>query len=88
MPTIHQGTTKSSQSSQRRYATWDRVAGEKRFSHPLCIAWMERYAVTRARILDFVCGHGRTIAELLRGGYKKIIALMFPSGCSSAAVPS
>ena len=61
--------------AQVRY--WDRVAGEKRFSHPLRIAWLTRHAVPRARILDFGCGHGRTVAELLRGGYKNIIGIDF-----------
>jgi SAM-dependent methyltransferase len=61
--------------AQVRY--WDRVAGEKRFSHPLRIAWLERHAVTRARILDLGCGHGRTLAELLCGGYKNIIGIDF-----------
>jgi SAM-dependent methyltransferase len=61
--------------AQVRY--WDRVAGEKRFSHPLRIAWLTRHAVPRARILDFGCGHGRTLAELLRGGYKNIIGIDF-----------
>lgn len=61
--------------AQVRY--WDRVAGEKQFSHPLRIAWLTRYAGLRARILDFGCGHGRTLAELLRGGYNNIIGIDF-----------
>jgi ubiquinone/menaquinone biosynthesis C-methylase UbiE len=62
-----------------RVRYWDRVAGEKRFSHPLRIAWLTRHAGPRARILDFGCGHGRTLAELLRGGYKNIIGIDFSS---------
>ena len=61
--------------AQVRY--WDRVAREKRFSHPLRIAWLTRYAGPRARILDFGCGHGRILAELLRSGYKNIVGIDF-----------
>jgi SAM-dependent methyltransferase len=53
------------------------VAGEKPFSHPLRIAWLKRHANPRARILDFGCGHGRTLAELLRGGYENIVGIDF-----------
>lgn len=56
---------------------WDRVAGEKRFSHPLRIEWLNRHAGPRTRILDFGCGQGRTITELLRGGYKNLIGMDF-----------
>jgi SAM-dependent methyltransferase len=56
---------------------WDRVASEKRFSHPLRIAWLTRHAGPRARILDFGCGHGRTLSELLCAGYKNIIGIDF-----------
>jgi len=61
--------------AQVRY--WDSVAGEKRFSHPLRIAWLTRHAGPAARILDFGCGHGRTLAELLLGGYKNVIGIDF-----------
>jgi SAM-dependent methyltransferase len=56
---------------------WDRVAGEKRFSHPLRITWLTRRAGPRAQILDLGCGHGRTLAALLRGGYKNITGMDF-----------
>jgi SAM-dependent methyltransferase len=61
--------------AQVRY--WDRVAGQKRFSHPLHIASLTRYADPSARILDFGCGDGRILAELLRGGYRNIIGIDF-----------
>ena len=56
---------------------WDRVAGEKRFCHPLRLEWLTRYVSPRARILDFGCGYGRTLAELLRAGYKDIVGADF-----------
>jgi SAM-dependent methyltransferase len=58
-----------------RVRYWDRVAGKKRFSHPLRIAWLTRHTGLAACILDFGCGHGRTLAELLHGGYKNIIGI-------------
>jgi SAM-dependent methyltransferase len=61
--------------AQVRY--WDSVAGKKRFFHPLRIMWLTRHAGPRAHILDFGCGHGRTLAELLRGGYKNVIGIDF-----------
>ena len=53
------------------------MAGEKRFSHPLRIAWLTRHAGPRARILDLGCGHGRILADLLRTGYKGVIGMDF-----------
>jgi SAM-dependent methyltransferase len=61
--------------AQVRY--WDSVAGEKRFSHPLRVERLTRHAGPRARILDFGCGHGRTLAELLRVGYKNVTGIDF-----------
>jgi SAM-dependent methyltransferase len=63
-------------SSQISY--WDRVAHEKRFSHPLRLDWLGQYLKTpRARILDYGCGYGRTLAELSLAGYKNIVGMDF-----------
>jgi SAM-dependent methyltransferase len=56
---------------------WDSVAGEKRFWHPLRLAWLTRYIGSTARILDFGCGYGRTLADLVRAGYKNVIGVDF-----------
>jgi SAM-dependent methyltransferase len=56
---------------------WDSVAGEKRFFHPLRLAWLRRYIGPRARILDFGCGYGRTLAELLCAGHENVIGVDF-----------
>lgn len=64
--------------SQARY--WDRVAGEKRFSHPVQVAWLTRYLGPRSErptILDYGCGYGRTLAELSRTGYQSILGVDF-----------
>lgn len=56
---------------------WDRVAPEKRFSHPLRLDWLLLYLNSGARILDCGCGYGRTLAELSRAGFANIAGLDF-----------
>jgi len=56
---------------------WDRVAHEKRFSHPLRLDWLTRYSNQQARILDYGCGYGRTLAELSRAGYHHVVGTDF-----------
>jgi SAM-dependent methyltransferase len=58
---------------------WDSVAGGKRFRHPLRLAWLKRLKGPRARILDFGCGYGRTLAELASAGYGNAIGVDFSS---------
>jgi SAM-dependent methyltransferase len=54
---------------------WDRVANEKRFSHPLKLEWFGRYSHPGARILDYGCGYGRTLAELSQAGFKNMVGV-------------
>jgi SAM-dependent methyltransferase len=57
---------------------WDRVAVEKRFSHPLRRDWLRRYLTNpEARILDYGCGYGRTLAELSQAGYTRVVGTDF-----------
>lgn len=56
---------------------WDRVAQHKRFSHPLRPEWLEGYLDSRARVLDYGCGYGRTLAELAQAGYQNIFGVDF-----------
>ncbi|HEV7474493.1 MAG TPA: class I SAM-dependent methyltransferase [Pyrinomonadaceae bacterium] len=56
---------------------WDRVASEKRFSHPLRLDWLEKYSSTQARILDYGCGYGRTLAALSRAGFMNLVGVDF-----------
>ncbi|MGC2421123.1 MAG: class I SAM-dependent methyltransferase [Candidatus Acidiferrales bacterium] len=59
---------------------WDGVAGQKHFSHPLNTEWLTRHHVSaHALILDFGCGYGRTLAELVLAGYDDVIGLDFSS---------
>ena len=61
--------------SQHSY--WDRVADEKRFSHPLRLDWLEKYSDEHARILDYGCGYGRTLGELSEAGYENLFGMDF-----------
>ncbi len=66
------------QSSHDQISYWDRVATEKRFSHPLRSSWLERYQKSpRARILDYGCGYGRTLADLAEGGFQNFVGVDF-----------
>ena len=62
---------------------WNGVAGEKRFSHPLRLEWLARHLQHtdgHARILDYGCGYGRTLAELWRAGYSNSLGVDFSGG--------
>lgn len=61
--------------SQMSY--WDSVAQQKRFSHPLRLDWLERYLDSRARVLDYGCGYGRTLGEMARAGYQNVVGVDF-----------
>ena len=56
---------------------WNRVADKKRFSHPLRLDWLARYAEQQSLILDYGCGYGRTLAELAAAGYKNLAGVDF-----------
>lgn len=51
-------------------AYWDRVAGEKTFTHPLNPAWLRRRVEPHAHILDYGCGYGRVLGDLAALGYR------------------
>lgn len=59
---------------------WDRVAGEKRFSHPVRAAWLEPHLNSKSLILDYGCGYGRTLQELFEFGYTNVIGVDFSRG--------
>ena len=61
--------------SQTSY--WDRVAHVKHFSHPLRLEWLARCSNRQARLLDYGCGYGRTLAELSAAGYENLVGVDF-----------
>jgi SAM-dependent methyltransferase len=56
---------------------WDRVADKKRFSHPLRLDWLASYINKEARILDYGCGYGRTLAELSEASFQNLVGVDF-----------
>lgn len=56
------------------------MAEEKRFSHPLCSAWLSGYLDSRALILDYGCGYGRTLRDLAASGYWNSVGADFSEG--------
>lgn len=59
-------------------AYWDRVAAEKHFSHPLRVDWLPQCLQNPwARVLDYGCGYGRTLAELSAAGFANIFGADF-----------
>ncbi len=66
------------QENASQVSYWDRVAPEKRFSHPLRLDLLAQYLPSRtASILDHGCGYGRLLAELSVQGYRKIFGADF-----------
>jgi SAM-dependent methyltransferase len=55
---------------QREY--WDRVAPTATFTLPLDEQRLRRFVDPAAHVLDYGCGYGRQLAELLRLGYRNI----------------
>jgi SAM-dependent methyltransferase len=56
---------------------WDRVATQKRFSHPLNLDWLAKYLNKRARILDYGCGYGRTLSDLSQTEFTNLVGVDF-----------
>jgi len=65
---------------------WDRVATEKRFSHPLRLDWLAKHATSHSwLILDYGCGYGRTLSELAAAGYQNLAGADFSEAMLSRA---
>jgi ubiquinone/menaquinone biosynthesis C-methylase UbiE len=58
---------------------WDRVASQKRFSHPLRLKWLLQHLRPQARILDYGCGYGRLLNQLSEAGYGNAVGMDFSS---------
>jgi SAM-dependent methyltransferase len=73
------------QAASAQIGYWDRVANEKRFSHPLRLNWLARYSTEEARILDYGCGYGRTLAELSHAGFQNLVGVDFSAAMLARA---
>ena len=56
--------------NQKEY--WDGVADKKEFTHPLRIDLIEKYFNEKDEILDYGCGYGRIVNQLLNLNFKNI----------------
>ncbi|MFE3451389.1 class I SAM-dependent methyltransferase [Nonomuraea sp. NPDC059194] len=52
----------------RQAAYWDGAGSTKTFTHPVQISWLSGIG-RAARILDYGCGYGRVMAELVEHGF-------------------
>ena len=53
-------------------AYWDKVAQQKTFTHPFNVVLLLQYAHKNATIVDYGCGYGRVVAELLEAGFPNV----------------
>jgi len=68
------------QGAEAQAGYWDRIAAERRFTLPLRADWLAAHLDYRARILDFGCGYGRTLAGLKAAGYENDLGMDFSAG--------
>ncbi|MEP7107428.1 MAG: class I SAM-dependent methyltransferase [Ferruginibacter sp.] len=72
--TIHQLTKFYLQSmsidNQKDY--WNKVALQKTFTHPIDIDLLLKYVDKDATIIDYGCGYGRIVNELIEAGFSNI----------------
>lgn len=58
-----------------QFEYWDSVSSSKTFTHPVDIDRFHSVVSSKANILDFGCGYGRTCDELYRLGFRNIIGV-------------
>lgn len=56
--------------NQKEY--WDKVAGVKTFTHPVDLNLLQSYLSKQSSIVDFGCGYGRVVKELLDAGFENV----------------
>lgn len=71
---------------------WNAVANQKVFTHPLDGDLLKKYFSIDGKILDYGCGYGRTLNQLMHLGYKNIIGYdtskeMIKRGTVSSSLP-
>jgi SAM-dependent methyltransferase len=54
---------------------WDKVAGDKRFTHPLQMDRFREVVPPGGTVLDYGCGYGRICAFLMEHGYRQVIGV-------------
>ncbi|MEJ7586090.1 MAG: methyltransferase domain-containing protein [Ferruginibacter sp.] len=51
---------------------WNSVAAQKTFTHPIDTSFLLQYVDKGAAIVDYGCGYGRIVQELLHSGFSNI----------------
>ena len=51
---------------------WNSVAQNKLFTHPIDIKWMRNYENKESVIIDYGCGYGRIVKELMKHGFSNV----------------
>ena len=71
----------------RQFEYWNTEGPHKPFAHPLNLQRLSQWLSPESRILDFGCGYGRTLGELFKSGYRKLIGVDFSPAMITAARP-
>ena len=69
--------------SQLEY--WNTAGTQKPFAHPLNLRRVRQWLTPESRILDFGCGYGRCLGELLEEEYSDLIGIDFSAAMIAAA---
>jgi len=56
--------------NQKEY--WDKVGKQKTFTHPLNIELLSQFFDKDATFVDYGCGYGRIVEELIASGFSKV----------------
>ncbi len=54
---------------------WNKVAGEKEFTHPINVSLLKNHLPPHSNILDYGCGYGRVCQKLAGEGYTHVIGV-------------
>jgi len=76
-------TTLDNLDSQLQY--WNTAGTQKPFAHPLNLRRVRQWLTPDSRIVDFGCGYGRCLGELLNEEYSDLIGLDFSPAMIAAA---
>ena len=69
----------------RQYEYWDREGPQKPFAHPVNLERLIQWLPRTSRILDFGCGYGRCLGELLAAGYRDLVGFDFSPAMIASA---
>ena len=68
-----------------QYEYWNTAGSQKSFAHPLNLRRVRQWVSDEGTILDYGCGYGRILGELLKEGYEHLIGLDFSPSMIAAA---